>query len=374
MKSFLGQWTGQSDGGTYIFVNINQSENKISGRYSAFEFILLNDENLPVWSWSTFQGQINPNNTISGEASPPTIHHHPSGAMLSDDELTAIKKTGGVSYPNATHFNGAILDGKLEITWKSHYDNSTREDTVILKKETRGSSKIKSTSLSWSQFKEFTLKQNDGLIYRGQARHWRLQTSFHRTGHADIIDYLDNKVPQLEHHINSYSEHIYNRNDDHSLGALLNLAQHHGYPTPLLDWTRSPYVAAFFAFNNRGALKKNGHATIFIFDEEEWAGISGKVAQLRVPSPVVKAVELPGFGNARALPQQAVTMYSNIDDIETIIIENEKTEGQYLRAVSIPASEANRVMRDLGMMGLSWGSLFPGLDGICKQLSNRHFG
>jgi hypothetical protein len=327
MSSFLGQWTGQSNTGTYIFVNINQSGKIISGRYSAFESITHNDESYSFWSWSTFQGQINSDSKIEGEAGHPTIHHHPSGAMLTDEELANLKKIGDISFPNTTNFNGIIVDGTLEINWKSIYNNSsTKEDKVLLKKETRGSSKIKATPLSWSEFKEFALKQNDGLIYRGQARHWRLQTSFHRTGHADIINYLDNKVPQLEHHINSYSEHIYNRNDDHSLGALLNLAQHHGYPTPLLDWTRSPYVAAFFAFNNRRALKKDGHATIFIFDEEEWAGISGKVAQLRVPSPVVKPVELPGFGNSRALPQQAVTMYSNIDDIETIIIENEKTE------------------------------------------------
>lgn len=153
----------------------------------------------------------------------------------------------------------------------------------------------------------------------------------------------------------------------------MNLAQHHGYPTPLLDWTKSPYVAAFFAFQDKSALKKDGSVSIFIFDEPEWSRVSGRTAALRVPNLIVRAIELPGFGNSRVLPQQAVTMYSNVNDIEKVITSNEYQSAQYLKAVSIPASDRNVAMRDLSLMGITWGSMFPGLDGVCKQLKARHF-
>lgn len=113
--------------------------------------------------------------------------------------------------------------------------------------------------------------------------------------------------------------------------------------------------------------------SIFTFNEKKWAKMAGRTAQMRAPNMMVRTMELPGFGNSRVLPQQSITMFSNVDDIEGIIKSNEKTKGEFIQRITIPAAHAERAMHDLNLMGITWGSMFPGFDGICKQLRSRHF-
>ena len=125
------------------------------------------------------------------------------------------------------------------------------------------------TVASWKAFKSYVTElPRARYIFRGQTDTLRLRTSFHRSGRADISRFQRDDVPTLYRHLTSRSKHVFDLSKPDEYGAFLNLVQHHGYPTPLLDWTYSPFVAAFFAYRHaiEDATKQTDHVRIFVFD------------------------------------------------------------------------------------------------------------
>jgi hypothetical protein len=182
----------------------------------------------------------------------------------------------------------------------------------------------------------------------------------------------------LHKHLSARTKHVFNLNNPNEFGAFFNLIQHHGYPTPLLDWTYSPYVAAFFAYRgisnaDAGHADANAKVRILVFDQAQWKNRIGQVYQLISAQLHLSIGEYMAIENERMIPQQAASTLTNVDDIESYIQLWETTGCPYLSAIDLPVRERKKVICELGYMGITAGAMFPGLDGACEELKERNF-
>ncbi len=182
----------------------------------------------------------------------------------------------------------------------------------------------------------------------------------------------------LHKHLSARTKHLFNLQIPDENGAFFNLVQHHGYPTPLLDWTYSPYVAAFFAYrriSNEEVAKadQNAKVRILIFDQQQWRIDWNQLPVLVRPGLHVSIGEFIAVENERMIPQQAASTITNVDDMESYIKSKESHEKQYLWGVDLPVRDRKSVLSELSYMGITAGSMFPGLDGACEELKERNF-
>jgi hypothetical protein len=94
---------------------------------------------------------------------------------------------------------------------------------------------------------------------------------------------------------------------------------------------------------------------------------------LLTTAPHLSFLEFMAIENERLIPQQSASTVTNLDDIETYIRSKETQEKTYLTAIDLPVRERKKVVHELSYMGITAGSLFPGLDGACEELRERHF-
>jgi hypothetical protein len=202
-----------------------------------------------------------------------------------------------------------------------------------------------------------------------------LRSSFHRTNRSDIIRLREVDIPVLHRSISAKTKHLFELRDGVQNGAFWNLIQHHGYPTPLLDWTYSPFVAAFFAFRKATtSAESKEKVRIFVFNKQAWTDEFPQWEHLTVALPHLSILEPLAIENPRAVPQQALCTVTNVDDIENYVQKLEaQTRHKFLEVFDLPLNEGRKILQDLKLMGVSAATLFPGIDGTCEEMRFAHF-
>jgi len=366
---WLGNYTGSSSG--TIIVNIDEHPSNYQG------VVYLQESDTTIASTSALFSTKDKNRSFqfrTGLIFPINPH---SGLADSWENVKGYYP-GSRTVSAYADVEGSWDDTSLKLSWTT--DIGVAATCVLPRSKADTPSELMPLSKEWESYKEHVAGLLEGrrYLFRGQTKPWRLRTSFHRAGRADLTRFVKEDIQALHKQLSARTKHVFNLEIPNENGAFFNLVQHHGYPTPLLDWTYSPYVAAFFAYrgisNKRAATADPGEKVrVLVFDQTQWRTDWSQLFNLLLAGLHLSIGEFMAIENERMIPQQAASTVTNIDDIESYIRSKESNSKKYLGAIDLPVSERKKVVQELSYMGITAGSLFPGLEGACEELKERNF-
>jgi hypothetical protein len=265
-----------------------------------------------------------------------------------------------------------------------------------------GASHIEHVVHSWEELQRALERRYCGArwVFRGQRdAGWPLKTSIERVcAHIPPGKWKraeEHLLRQFQRRLHQYQPLIPEMDDTHERLALM---QHHGTPTRLLDWTRSPYIAAYFAVE---AASSDAPSCVWIINRQamhnatlnrtpdllqaitlsrtealsDKAVFNGFLFNSNTPSVV--AVE-PFRMNERLTVQQGLFLLptevreSFVANLNAPDPAGSSPDSHLERIVmKLEYGDRLRVLEELAKMNVTRASLFPGIDGFAQSLATE---
>ena len=226
-------------------------------------------------------------------------------------------------------------------------------------------------------------------VYRGHSnKDWRLETSLDRyltsiqEGREDYkIGNYYHLIRQIIPHIHSLTTFRFKKIDLDDLSydprsapphyELLSFVRHLGFPSPLLDWSYSPYVAAFFAFRDAEPSQE-----VAIYALQAWTenGQSHMETDTRINDcgPYVEShgrhYRQRGTYTLCTVKKEGADCLGSYEDVW-----QQNPENHQIVKFVIPGREKEKVLRRLFSMNINDYTLFGDDESLMRMLAFKEF-
>lgn len=224
------------------------------------------------------------------------------------------------------------------------------------------------------------LAKGQRLLFRGQPCQWTLTPSLMRamprgSSFAAFQKAEKEALRHFEARAHLFAEERLTQ--DHINGskelAWWTLMQHYGAPTRLMDWTKSPYVAAYFAVEQNpdddGVVLVIDRSAIDDHFRRTSTAANGRAFHRTQTDPPALSTFTLHRKTGRVAIQQGYFMTATHPDCEHDVLLEEANAA--VRRWIIPATLKPVVLRHLQAMNVTAQSLFPGLDGLGRSTREK---
>ncbi|MCK4797287.1 MAG: FRG domain-containing protein [Spirochaetes bacterium] len=200
---------------------------------------------------------------------------------------------------------------------------------------------------------------------------------------------IPNDSPKFrEEHLDTNKNDLYFKNPkewpNKELYELMSLAQHHGTPTRLLDWTKRSYIAAYFACAEAISLINRKDFDINKKEIAVWA-LDIELRYLyytyKDKTHIYKfdILKVPGSNNKNLSAQNGLFTLQRYEEVERgknfeyYGLEEifKSLPDSPLSKITLPAKYSKDVLYKCDLYGINAATLFPNYNGVSKYVSDK---
>lgn len=149
----------------------------------------------------------------------------------------------------------------------------------------------------------------------------------------------------------------------------LTLAQHHGLPTRLLDWTTSPLIALYFAVED-SMNKKDAHVWCYGILSVNNCHPSSTWLERTTNTGIESRILTPQHISPRITNQGGCfTIHERPQNGNKFIpFDQQSRNNDFLKKIVINSKDKLTILNELYNFGIHRGFIYPGLDGLSQKI------
>lgn len=162
--------------------------------------------------------------------------------------------------------------------------------------------------------------------------------------------------------------------------SITALAQHHGVPTRLLDWSERSFTGAYFAasFGAKNPNPPDARVCVwalnFSYLAQRWSDADARVLIVTAPkSSNPNLLAQSGVFTVERIRNVDPTAAPSATPLDEVILDGHDPSwpGPVIRQLTVPGSACPELLRRLHDEGVDAAAMFPGLDGAVAALAER---